>query len=113
LKTVTPPEKFLTETMAGAPVYFEIGCAETKTFQFKVSPPRPLRPNERIVSVTPSIQDVNNLKDVQVRSLAFTAVDSTVTVGASGLDRDFTGNCRGGGHGRVVVTFVATGPANQ
>ena len=113
LRTIKPAEKLVTETIVSAPVYFELGCAESRSFQYIVSPPRPLRPNERIVAATPSLQDVANLKDFQIRSVSYSAINSTVLITASGLDRDFTGNCRGGGHGRLVVTFVLTGPANQ
>jgi pimeloyl-ACP methyl ester carboxylesterase len=111
-KTSTPVPQFVTETIGSEPVYFELGCGESKTFQYKLAPSRPLRPNQQIAAATPALQDVANLKDVQIRSIDYSATDATVVVGASGLDRDFTGNCRAGGHGRVVVTFVVTGPAN-
>lgn len=112
LKTAPPIERYVTETITSEPIYFELGCAESKSFQYNVVPARPLRPNQRIAAATPAVQDVANLKDFQIRSVSYSAVDATVTIGASGLDRDFTGNCRGGGHGRLVVTFVVTGPAN-
>jgi predicted alpha/beta hydrolase family esterase len=110
---VPPAQQFVTETVASEPQYFELGCGESKTFQYKVAPGKPLRANQQIVSVTAVLQDAANLKDFRILAVSNTATDATVTIGASGLDRDWTTNCRGGGHGRVVATFVFIGPAGE
>jgi hypothetical protein len=56
--------------------------------------------------VSASLVNVDNLKDFSVSVLDHTDETARVEYRLVGLDRQFLGNCPGGGHGTVVTNFV-------
>jgi hypothetical protein len=112
-KAEPPVKVFTSETITSEPLDFNLGCGEARNLQLTFRPARQLRPDEQIAIATPALRNVNNLKGVSLRLLSFDRSQATVALSAYGLDRDWTGNCRAGGHGQIVVTFVVNGAIEQ
>jgi hypothetical protein len=83
-----------------------VGCNETKSGRVEASVNIDSRV-DRVLSVSANLTDVNNIKD-QSAPIIVGPVGPSVVVQYSfgGLDRDFIGNCPGGGHATLTVNFV-------
>jgi pimeloyl-ACP methyl ester carboxylesterase len=56
-------------------------------------------------TVSVRLADQNNVKDEHVRLVSQTGNTATIDYGFNGLDRNWVGDCPGGGHATVVATF--------
>jgi hypothetical protein len=83
-----------------------VGCNETKEGRVEASVSLDARLQERVVSVSASLRDTNNISN-QDGPTVQSAPGPKVVVAYrfEGLKRDFIGNCPGGGHATLVVTF--------
>jgi hypothetical protein len=65
-------------------------------------------PGLRILNVVLSIDDISNVKSSSAHIISNDGTTVNAAADLRGLDKDWTGNCRGGGHGRLrmVVTTV-------
>ncbi len=88
------------------PQYFEVGCNNEKMGTLEVPTPSAISGTQMIQSVSATLANIDNLKEWSVRVLGHTERSATVEYRLVGLDRQFLGNCPGGGHGSVVTSFV-------
>jgi len=62
--------------------------------------------DEQVVSIAAGIVDADNINDPKTSVLDKPAASVRVSYSFNGRDKDFLGNCPGGGHGTVLVTFT-------
>lgn len=110
-KSTPKPVEFVTVTREIAPYSFNVGCGEARDANINV--PLNISAEDTVVSVAASLRNVDNLKDTFTAVISRDGPNAVVRVHASGLDREWTGNCRGGGHGTVVVTYVVNQPRER
>lgn len=108
-KVTSPVEPSKTEMITRNWIHpgLNVGCNETNSGKLEASVDLDPQYDETVVSAVASLRDTNNVKD-QTGPTVDTAAGPTVIVsyGFKGLDRDFVGNCPGGGHATLVVTFT-------
>ncbi len=99
MKAVTENRKWIS--------YQEVGCNHTNSQTLVASVPLDAEHGERIVSISASLENTDNIQGPAGPTLG-TPSGNTVPVkyGFNGKDKDFLGNCPGGGHATVAVTFV-------
>jgi len=85
----------------------QVDCNRTNSARLQAA--IPLDPNfsEVVQSVSARLENTNNIKDVTGPKIEGPIGPSVVvSYGFNGLDRNFVGNCPGGGHATVVVDFA-------
>lgn len=103
--TQTPPATSTTVVVA-PPHYFDVGCAQANSGVLDVPIPTPLQENQKVQNVSASFVNIDNLKAQSVSVLSFDGNGAKLQYMLVGLDRQFFGNCPGGGHGTIVTNFV-------
>ena len=101
-----PPAPAGTTVITAPPQYFEVGCGDDKTGVLEVPLPGAISANQSVRDVSATLANIDNLKAWSVRVLGHTDHSGTVEYRLVGLDRQFLGNCPGGGHGSVVTSFT-------
>ena len=87
--------------------YQQVDCNHTNSQTLTASVVLDPTYNERVGSASTSLENADKIQGVAgptLGPLKGTTVD--VTYGFNGKDKDMLGNCPGGGHATVVVTFV-------
>jgi hypothetical protein len=97
-----------TETRRTWDFRFNVEC--NREFSENLHVPLEVGESEAVVSIVANIEDQDNIKAASVSLLSRGSKTAVVHVQALGLDRDFVGNCRAGGHGRVVVRYTVIRP---
>lgn len=92
--------------VSAPPQYFDVGCGEEKAGVLRVPVPAQLQSNQKVVSVSATLANIDNLKSWNVTVAEHDDNAATVRYSLIGLDRQLFGNCPGGGHGSVVTNFV-------
>jgi len=87
--------------------YQQVDCNRTNSQTLTASVVLEAKYNEKVISASASLENGDNIQRVTGPTLGtVTGNTATVTYGFNGRDRDTFGNCSGGGHANVVVTFV-------
>lgn len=86
-----------------------VDCNPTNSGTLQASVALDPKYEEKVIAVTAKFADTDNIKSPTGPTVSGgPASVVNVTYGFNGLDRDFIGNCPGGGHATVVVTFTVT-----
>lgn len=86
--------------------YLDVDCNRVNaSSELRVAIDSGLASQFRVQSATATIQDSSNLKEAQADVLRTEPEAAFVRYSITGLDRQFLGNCPGGGHGTLVVRF--------
>jgi hypothetical protein len=109
-RTTTPPHPAaqLQPRVSEWRQYLDVDCARTNTNAnggLFVPVDNALTAQYTVQSATAQIVDASNIKDIQATVVNIQPNGATVRYAMSGLDRQFLGNCPGGGHGTLVVRF--------
>ena len=84
-----------------------VGCNRTNSGRVEASVALDPRLEEKVISVTASLRDTINIKDQTGPTIEGPPGPKVVVkYGFNGLDTDLIGNCPGGGHATLVVTFT-------
>ena len=102
--SATPPA--VTTVVSAPPQYFDVGCGEEKAGVLRVPVPAQLQNNQKVLSVSATLANIDNLKSWNATVTEHDEKAATVRYSLIGLDRQLFGNCPGGGHGSVVTNFV-------
>jgi hypothetical protein len=103
--SATPPATSA-QVVSAPPRYFDVDCERVNSGVIEVAAPG-IDPNRQAVkSVEATLANIDNLKTWSVKVLNATDRSASVQYQLVGLDRQFLGNCPGGGHGSVVTNFV-------
>lgn len=87
--------------------YIAVDCEQTKTDE--ITAHVDLRPGETIFSVTPTIENLDNISKSSVALVRFDNTGAVIQYSLRGLDRNTLGlNCPGGGHADIVANFVVS-----
>lgn len=85
----------------------DVGCNQTNSGKLQAAVSLDPKLQEQVVSVTASYDRTDNIKGPTGPTvLGGPASAVTVSYGFNGQDKEWTGNCPGGGHAFVVVTFT-------
>jgi hypothetical protein len=86
--------------------YMDVDCGRVNANpELRVAIDSGLAAQFKVQSATAAIQDSSNLKEVHADVLRTEPDAAFVKYAITGLDRQFLGNCPGGGHGTLVVRF--------
>lgn len=86
--------------------YLDVDCSHTNYSGGLVVPVDTVFSTQYVVqAATAQFESLSNVKDAEVAVLDTQANGATVRYALTGLDREFLGNCPGGGHGTLVVRF--------
>ena len=84
-----------------------VDCNRTNAGTLQASVALDPKYEEKVIAVTAKFTDTDNIKNPTGPTVSGgPAGVVSVTYGFNGQDRDFAGNCPGGGHATVVVTFT-------
>lgn len=84
-----------------------VDCNRTNSGTLQASVALDPKYEEKVVAVTAKFADTDNIKSPSGPTVSGgPASVVNVTYGFNGQDKDFVGNCPGGGHATVVVTFT-------
>jgi hypothetical protein len=87
--------------------YQKVDCNRTNAQTLTASVPLDTQHGEQVVSMSASLEDADNIQGQKGPSLTPLIGNTTVvTYGFDGKNKDAFGNCPGGGHATIVVTFV-------
>jgi hypothetical protein len=98
---ISPPQPRTSEFRQ----YLDVDCSRVNSNSLRVAIDSGLSTQFKVQSATATIQDSSNLKEVRANVLRTDPDAAFVEYSISGLDRQVFGNCPGGGHGTLVVTF--------
>jgi MinD-like ATPase involved in chromosome partitioning or flagellar assembly len=86
--------------------YQQVDCNKTNSQTLEASIPLSPKQGERIISASASLENADNIQGVTGPTLGpVTGNQVSVTYGFNGKDVTL-GNCPGGGHATIVVTFI-------
>jgi hypothetical protein len=94
------------QVVSAPPRYFDVGCESVNSGIIEVAAPGINPDTQTVKSVEATLANIDNLKSWSVQVLDKTDHSARVQYQLVGLDRQFFGNCPGGGHGSVVTNFV-------
>jgi hypothetical protein len=85
----------------------DVGCNQTNSGTLQAAVALDPQLQEKVVAVTASYANTDNIKGATGPTVVGGSASAvSVTYGFNGQDRDWMGNCPGGGHAFVVVTFT-------
>jgi pimeloyl-ACP methyl ester carboxylesterase len=85
----------------------DVGCNQTNSGTLQAAVPLDPQLQEKVISVTASYTKTDNIKGSTGPTVVGGPASAvSVTYGFNGQDKEWTGNCPGGGHAYVVVTFT-------
>lgn len=88
-------------------VGLNVDCNRTNAGTLQASVALDPKYEEKVIAVTGKFADTDNIKNPTGPTISGgPASVVNVTYGFNGQDKDFIGNCPGGGHATVVVTFT-------
>ncbi|HZQ25196.1 MAG TPA: alpha/beta hydrolase [Terriglobales bacterium] len=104
------PEKIPTTTVTENrkwSAYQQVDCNRTNSQTLTASITLDPQHEEKVISASASLEGADNIQGVTGPTLGAVSGNTVpVTYGFNGKDKDMLGNCPGGGHATVVVTFV-------
>jgi hypothetical protein len=87
--------------------YQQVDCNRTNSQTLAASVALDPTYNEKVISASAALENADNIQGITGPTLgAVTGNTVTVAYGFNGKDKDAFGNCPGGGHATVAVTFV-------
>ena len=97
--------EFILRRVKATRTYVEVDCEQTKTGE--ITAKVELQPGETIFSVTPTLENLDNISKSSVALIRFDDTGAVIQYSLRGLDRNTFGlNCPGGGHADIVANFV-------
>lgn len=93
--------------------YLEVGCGDTSSSSLNIPLSSEDQTNYQVAEVKAYFESISNLKaETQQSSVNADHESVTVTYSITGLDRQFLGNCPGGGHATLVIASQLQPKAN-
>jgi hypothetical protein len=90
--------------------YVSVDCGRVAAGTIPIQLSKQVSEGEEVVATNAQLRGEDNLKASSLELLSHNGPQATVRYQLVGLDKQWTGNCPGGGHATIEVNFIITGP---